>query len=91
MGEARSQPAPARRQTPPAEDLIAVSFEDALAELEDIVKSLEGGKGTLAQAIADYERGASLRRHCEQKLAEAEAKVQAIVEGPTGPTLRDVE
>jgi exodeoxyribonuclease VII small subunit len=55
------------------------------------VKSLEGGKGTLAQAIADYERGAALRRHCEAKLAEAEAKVQAIMEGPSGPTLRDVE
>ncbi|RYJ03982.1 MAG: exodeoxyribonuclease VII small subunit [Acetobacteraceae bacterium] len=74
-----------------AEDLVAMSFEDALAELEDIVKSLEGGKGSLAQAIADYERGAALRRHCEQKLAEAEAKVQAIVDSPGGPTLRDVE
>ena len=97
MGEAHSQPAamrqqaPARRQGPPAEDLVALSFEDALAELEDIVMSLEGGKGSLAQAIADYERGATLRRHCEQKLAEAEAKVQAIVDGPGGPTLRDVE
>ncbi|MDB5375221.1 MAG: xseB [Belnapia sp.] len=104
MGEARSQPAQARRDTPPAADLGAMSFEDALAELEDIVKSLEGGKGTLAQAIGDYERGAALRRHCEQKLAEAEAKVQAIVDGPSGgpsgspgggsmggPTLRDME
>ena len=74
-----------------AVDLARKSFEDALQELEEIVKSLEGGKGTLAQAIADYERGAALRRHCEAKLAEAEAKVQAIMEGPTGPTLRDVE
>ncbi|MBL6454734.1 exodeoxyribonuclease VII small subunit [Belnapia sp. T6] len=91
MGEAPSQPPPARRQAPPADDLNALSFEDALAELEEIVKSLEGGRGTLAQAIADYERGAALRRHCEQKLAEAEAKVQAIVDAPGGPTLRDVE
>ena len=91
MASVPAAAAPAQRQAPPAEDLVAVSFEDALAELEDIVKSLEGGKGTLAQAIADYERGAALRRHCEQKLAEAEAKVQAIVDGPGGPTLRDVE
>ncbi|SDB12242.1 exodeoxyribonuclease VII small subunit [Belnapia rosea] len=91
MGEAHGQQAPARRQPPPAEDLRTLSFEDALAELEEIVKSLEGGRGTLAQAIADYERGAALRRHCEQKLAEAEAKVQAIVDAPGGPTLRDVE
>ncbi|MDO9710102.1 exodeoxyribonuclease VII small subunit [Paracraurococcus lichenis] len=76
---------PARRA------LAAMSFEDALQELEEIVRSLEGGKGSLAQAIADYERGAALRQHCERKLAEAEAKVQAIVEGPGGPTLRDVE
>jgi exodeoxyribonuclease VII small subunit len=85
MGEARSQPGGAQ------ESLETLSFEDALAELEDIVKTLEGGKGTLAQAIADYERGAALRRHCEAKLAEAEAKLQAIVDGPGGPTLREVE
>ena len=85
MGEARNQP------DSDDQDLASKSFEDALAELEEIVKSLEGGKGTLAQAIADYERGAALRRHCEAKLAEAEAKVQAIMEGPSGPTLRDVE
>jgi exodeoxyribonuclease VII small subunit len=91
MGEAHGQQAPARRQAPPPADLAALTFEDALAELEEIVKSLEGGRGTLAQAIADYERGAALRRHCEQKLAEAEAKVQAIVDAPGGPTLRDVE
>jgi exodeoxyribonuclease VII small subunit len=90
MGEAQGRTAPARRPAPP-EDLAALSFEEALAELEEIVKSLEGGRGSLAQAIADYERGAALRRHCEQKLAEAEAKVQAIVDGPGGPTLRDVE
>lgn len=68
-----------------------LSFEDALTELETIVRGLEGGQGNLAQAIADYERGAALRRHCERKLAEAEARVQAIVETPDGPTLRDVE
>jgi len=91
MGEAQGQQAPARRQGPPPADLANLTFEDALAELEEIVKSLEGGRSTLAQAIADYERGAALRRHCEQKLAEAEAKVQAIVDAPGGPTLRDVE
>lgn len=95
MGEGRAQPgAPAGEGspgTPARRDLAALSFEDALQELEEIVKSLEGGKGNLAQAIADYERGAALRQHCERKLVEAEAKVQAIVEGPGGPSLRDVE
>jgi exodeoxyribonuclease VII small subunit len=66
-----------------------MSFEEALAELEGIVKELEGGKGRLEAAVAAYERGALLRRHCEEKLSEAESKVQAIVEGPSGLSLRD--
>jgi exodeoxyribonuclease VII small subunit len=61
------------------EDVAGLSFEAALAELEGIVKSLEGGQQKLSDAIAAYERGSALRRHCEAKLAEAEAKVQAIV------------
>lgn len=95
MGEGQGQPGAPMGDRPGAmparRDLSALSFEDALQELEEIVRSLEGGKGSLAQAIADYERGAALRQHCERKLAEAEAKVQAIVEGAGGPTLRDVE
>jgi exodeoxyribonuclease VII small subunit len=77
-----------RAAPPPVQDL---SFEDALAELEGIVRSLEGGQGRLEEAITAYERGAALRRHCEAKLAEAEAKVQKIVEGPAGPALREPE
>jgi exodeoxyribonuclease VII small subunit len=72
-------------------DVSGLSFEEALSQLEGIVKSLEGGRSTLAQAISEYERGTALRRHCEAKLAEAEAKVQAVVEGGAGLTLRDVE
>lgn len=69
----------------------SLSFEEALAELEGIVRGLETGKGDLARAVADYERGAALKRHCEAKLAEAEAKVQAITLGPEGPKLRPME
>lgn len=72
-------------------DVLDISFEEALSQLEGIVKSLEGGRSTLAQAISEYERGTTLRRYCEAKLAEAEAKVQAVVEGGLGLTLRDVE
>jgi exodeoxyribonuclease VII small subunit len=63
-----------------AEDLTALSFEDALGELEQIVRGLEGGQQKLEEAILCFERGAVLRRHCEAKLAEAEARVQVIVE-----------
>ena len=63
-----------------AEDLATLSFEDALGELELIVRGLEGGQQKLEEAILCFERGAVLRRHCETKLAEAEARVQVIVE-----------
>jgi exodeoxyribonuclease VII small subunit len=67
-----------------SEELSRLSFEDALAELERIVRGLEGGQQKLEDAITAYERGATLRRHCEAKLAEAEARVQAIVERADG-------
>ncbi len=71
----------------PAEDnanIAAMSFEDALAELEAIVRGLEEGKGNLEDSIGAYERGAALKRHCERKLNEAKAKVDKISIGPDG-------
>ncbi len=65
-------------------DIAAMSFEDALAELEAIVRGLEEGKGDLEVAIGAYERGAALKRHCEHKLKEAKAKVDKISIGPDG-------
>jgi exodeoxyribonuclease VII small subunit len=76
MSDTRNEPLPAAVET--------LSFEDALAELEQIVRGLEGGQQKLEEAIAAYERGAALRRHCEAKLAEAEARVAAIVERADG-------
>ena len=69
-----------------SDTLSQLSFEDALAELEKIVRSLEGGQQKLEDAIGSYERGAALKRHCETKLAQAEARVQAIVERADGTT-----
>jgi exodeoxyribonuclease VII small subunit len=60
-------------------DIANMSFEDALAQLEAIVRGLESGQQKLEDAIAAYERGAALKTHCEAKLAQAEARVQAIV------------
>ena len=51
---------------------------------EQIVRALESGQQKLEDAITAYERGAALRRHCEAKLAEAEARVAAIVEHADG-------
>ena len=69
-----------------SDTLSQLSFEDALAELEKIVRGLEGGQQKLEDAIVCYERGAALRRHCEAKLAQAETRVQAIVERADGGT-----
>ena len=60
-------------------EIAALSFEDALRELEGIVKQLEQGQVKLDEAITAYERGALLKKHCEQKLAEARMKVEKIV------------
>jgi exodeoxyribonuclease VII small subunit len=79
-------------RTAPAQAVAGMAFEDALAELEKIVKALEGGQQKLEDAIAAYERGAALRAHCEAKLAEADARVQAIVAAADGSlSLRTVE
>lgn len=60
-------------------EIASLSFEDALKELEAIVKQLEQGQVRLDEAISSYERGALLKKHCEQKLAEAKMKVEKIV------------
>ena len=60
-------------------DIANLSFEDALAELQDLVKRLERGDNKLDDAIKAYERGAALKRHCEAKLREAQLKVEKIV------------
>ncbi len=61
-----------------------MNFEDALAELEAIVQRLERGEGKLDDSIAAYERGVALKRHCEGKLRDAQAKIEKIVLAPDG-------
>jgi exodeoxyribonuclease VII small subunit len=56
-----------------------MSFEEALNELQGLVKALEKGEAKLDEAIRAYERGAALKQHCERKLREAQAKVDKIV------------
>ena len=67
-----------------AGDIAELSFEDALEELEEIVRRLEEGRVKLDEAIAAYERGAALRRHCESRLKEAQLRVERIVLGADG-------
>ena len=78
-----------------ATDISALSFEKALQALEDIVARLEAGKVDLEESIKIYERGEALRKHCEAKLKEAEARIEKITLDPagrpTGTTPLDVE
>ncbi|MGH6915795.1 MAG: exodeoxyribonuclease VII small subunit, partial [Geminicoccales bacterium] len=60
----------------------AMSFEQALGELERIVQDLERGQLELEAAIKAYERGTRLKEHCQRKLQEAHLRVEKI-------TLRD--
>jgi exodeoxyribonuclease VII small subunit len=77
----------AKARTRPVADL---SFEDAMAELEQIVRALEEGRQTLEDALAAYERGTALRQHCEARLAEVEARINAIVVTEDGLATRPV-
>jgi exodeoxyribonuclease VII small subunit len=72
-----------RPSTVPA-DIAKLSFEEAMSELEKLVRQLEKGDAKLDDAINAYERGASLKRHCEVKLREAQAKIERIAIGPDG-------
>lgn len=61
-----------------------MSFEQALEELESIVRQLEAGKVKLDDAVAFYARGTALRRHCEKKLENARSRIDAITVSPQG-------
>ena len=54
------------------------NFEDALAQLESIVRELESGKIKLDDAVTDYEKAVSLKNFCQKKLDEAKLKIEKI-------------
>ena len=64
-------------QTPIAD----MKFETALAELEGIVASMEGGKLELEASIAAYKRGMELMQHCQAQLTDAEAQIRVLENG----------
>jgi exodeoxyribonuclease VII small subunit len=66
----------AKAATP--DDIKAMSFEQALAELEKIVENLERGDVPLDKSIAIYERGEALKNHCDALLKSAEDKIEKI-------------
>jgi exodeoxyribonuclease VII small subunit len=66
------------------DDVDAMSFEQSLAELEQIVRDLERGQLDLDAAIKAYERGSRLKSHCETRLKEAQLRVEKITVGSDG-------
>lgn len=84
MTEAR--PSAASKTGAPAQDtpFEGTPFEAALAELEEIVRQLEQGDVPLERSIAIYERGETLKRHCDGLLKTAEQRIQRIATGPDG-------
>lgn len=65
-------------------DFENLSFEDALAQLETIVRELEGGKIKLDDAVSAYEKATALKKFCEEKLKNAELKIEKINLAPDG-------
>jgi len=69
-----SNPEPKSAPTP-------ANFEAAMAELESIVSSMEGGELSLADSLASYKRGAELLQYCQSMLKDAEQQVQVLERG----------
>jgi len=65
-------------------DVKKLSFEQAIGELEAIVKRLEEGKVPLEESVAIYERGEVLKARCEELLRQAEARVEKITLDASG-------
>jgi exodeoxyribonuclease VII small subunit len=65
-------------------EIQALSYEDALKELEALIRKLESGSVDLADSIASYERGAALAAHCSKLLEATEQKVERLVLGADG-------
>lgn len=65
-------------------DVATMSFEEAMAELDQVVGKLDRGEVALEESIKLYERGAALKAHCETKLKEATEKVEKITTGADG-------
>ena len=69
---------------PADEPQTELSFEAALARLEEIVRLLERGEAPLDQSIELYQEGDRLRRQCEARLKAAQARIEQIAFGSDG-------
>lgn len=70
--------------TSSSKSVADMSFEEAIKELELVVRHLEEGRQPLEEAMTSYERGAALRQRCEDLLEKARLKVDKIVQSSSG-------
>lgn len=66
------------------DDIKELSFEEALNQLENIVRELESGRIKLDDAVTAYERAVALKQLCENKLTAARLKIEKIEVSPEG-------
>lgn len=66
-----------------------LDLEKSLAELENIVETMEAGELTLEQAMRHFERGVALTKHCQAALNRAEQKVQILLQDEGGERLAE--
>jgi exodeoxyribonuclease VII small subunit len=72
-----------KHQTPPK------TFEQGLAELEQILADIEGGQVGLEESLARYERGTFLIQHCRTVLTQAEKQIESLAQANDAPAVSD--
>lgn len=68
---------------------MAKTFEESIAELEEIVAKLEGGNVTLDESLTLFEQGIKLSKNCQKMLDTAEKKVSILMTDNNGEVIKE--
>ena len=79
-GETPAFPIMAKKKTEKKNEFENVSFEQAIADLTNIVDKIENGQVSLAESLGQYEKGMALIKHCRGILLDAEKRIEEIAE-----------
>lgn len=74
-----------------AKSIEKMTFEQALLELEEIVRKIDTGQENLSDAVGNFERGVLLKKHCESMLKDAKLKIEKITNDEGKITSSEVE
>lgn len=78
--------------TDPSPDVQEMSFDEALEKLEAAARKLESGDVPLEEALQVYERAVRLFRHCNERLAKVEERLELLTRDLDGePRVRPLE